>query len=155
MCNDITIQKNVFLDQILADRRSHRRFRPEFCSGEDIRRILHAGLLAPFAAAAVGGSHEYFRRFFILRRGSESMNAAVPLVLRQVKNMSAELETAMQKDPSLRLKAEGLSGGLPKSTIPALSPVSALRHFLSWLLNAGDTLPLQHHRWHIVSRTCG
>lgn len=107
MCNDITIQKNVFLDQILADRRSHRRFRPEFCSGEDIRRILHAGLLAPFAAAAVGGSHDYFRRFFVLRNGSESMNAAVPLVLRQVENMSAELETAMQKDPSLRLKAEG------------------------------------------------
>jgi nitroreductase len=107
MCTDISIRKNVFLDQVLAERRSHRRFRPDFCSEDEIRRILHAGLLAPFAAAAVGDSHDYFRRFFVLRNGSESMNAAIPLVMRQVKKMSADLETGMQKDPFLREKAAG------------------------------------------------
>src|SRR5512137_1760133 len=107
MCTDISIQKNVALDQVLAERRSHRRFRPDFCSEDEIRRILHAGLLAPFAAAAVGDSHDYFRRFFVLRNGSESMNAVIPLVMRQVKKMSADLETEMQKDPSLRAKAAG------------------------------------------------
>lgn len=107
MCTDSSVQKNVFLDQILAERRSHRVFRPDFCSDDEIRRILHAGLLAPFAAAAVGGSHDYFRRFFVLRKGSESMNAVIPLVMRQVQKMSADLETEMQKDPSLRAKAAG------------------------------------------------
>jgi nitroreductase len=107
MGDDITIQKNVYLDQVLAERRSHRMFRPEFCSEEDIRRILHAGLLAPFAAAAVGNSHDYFRRFFVIRRGSESMNAAIPLVMRQVQKMEADLETVMQKDPALRASAAG------------------------------------------------
>jgi nitroreductase len=107
MCSDISVQKNVFLDQVLAERRSHRVFRPEFCSDDEIRRILHAGLLAPFAAAAVGGSHDYFRRFFVLRKGSESMNAVIPLVMRQVQKMLADLETEMQKDPSLRAKATG------------------------------------------------
>jgi nitroreductase len=82
-------------------------FRQDFCSEDEIRRILHAGLLAPFAAAAVGNSHDYFRRFFVMRKGSESMNAVTPLVMRQVQKMSADLETGMQKDPSLRLKAAG------------------------------------------------
>jgi len=107
MCSDISVQKNVFLDQVLAERRSHRRFRPDFCSEDEIRRILHAGLLAPFAAAAVGNSHDYFRRFFVLRKGSESMNAAIPLAMRQIQKMSADLESGMQKDPSLRAKAAG------------------------------------------------
>jgi len=107
MCTDITVQKNVFLDQILAERRSHRMFRPDFCSEDDIHRILHAGLLAPFAAAAVGNSHEYFRRFFVMRKGSKSMDAAIPLVMGQVQKMYQELERGMEKDPSLRPKAAG------------------------------------------------
>jgi nitroreductase len=107
MCDDISVQKNVYLDQILAERRSHRMFKPEFCSEDEIRRILHAGLLAPFAAAAVGNSHDYFRRFFVMRLGSKSMNAVIPLVKRQVQKMSADLEAGMQKDPALRAKAAG------------------------------------------------
>jgi len=109
MCDDITTQRNVYLDQILAERRSHRMFRPEPCSDDDIRRILHAGLLAPFAAAAVGNSHDYFRRFFVMRLGSESMKAAHRAVKRQVAKMSAELEAAMDKDAALREKADGFA----------------------------------------------
>jgi len=107
MCDDISVQKNVYLDQILAERRSHRMFRPEFCSEDEVRRILHAGLLAPFAAAAVGNSHDYFRRFFVMRRGSESMNAVIPLVKQQVQKMSVDLEAGMKNDPALREKAAG------------------------------------------------
>ena len=47
MCDEIFDQKNMHLDQILADRRSYRQFRPEFPDEDEIRRILHAGLLAP------------------------------------------------------------------------------------------------------------
>jgi nitroreductase len=107
MCDDISVQKNVFLDQVLAERRSHRMFRPDFCSEDEIRRILHAGLLAPFAAAAVGNSKDYFRRFFVLRKGSKSMNAVIPLVMQQIRKMSAELEQVMQNDPAIRPKAAG------------------------------------------------
>jgi nitroreductase len=107
LCDDISIQKNVFLDQVLAERRSHRRFRPDFCSEDDIHRILHAGLLAPFAAAAVGNSHDYFRRFFVMRKGSKSMDAAMLPVMEQVQKMSREIERGMQKDPALRAKAAG------------------------------------------------
>ncbi len=124
MCDDIIVQKNVCLDQILADRRSHRVFRPELCSEDEIRRILHAGLLAPFAAAAVGDPHNYFRRFFVMRTGSKSMNAVIPLVMRQVQKMAADLETGMQKDPVLRAQAAGFARRLSlfrdKGIIPGI-----------------------------------
>jgi nitroreductase len=48
MCSDVSEQKNMYLDQILADRRSYRMFRQEVPEVDDIRRILHAGLLAPW-----------------------------------------------------------------------------------------------------------
>ncbi len=51
MCTESSEQKNVILDQILAERRSYRMFGPEFPPEDAIRRIIHAGLLAPFACS--------------------------------------------------------------------------------------------------------
>jgi nitroreductase len=102
MCSDNDDQKNMFLDRILAERRSYRMFKPEFPPEDAIRRIIHAGLLAPFAAAAVGNSSEYFRRFFVMKLGSKSMNAAAPLVFEQVREMAARLKKEMEKDPEIR-----------------------------------------------------
>jgi nitroreductase len=107
MCDDVFDQKNRYLDMILAERRSYRMFEPAFPPEENINRILHAGLLAPFAAAAVGTSKDYFRRFFVFRNGSASMNAAIPLVMAQVQTMAEGLEKAMEKDPRLRAQSVG------------------------------------------------
>jgi nitroreductase len=101
MCSDTDDQKNMFLDRILAERRSYRRFKPELPPEDAIRRIIHAGLLAPFAAAAVGNSTDYFRRFFVMRKGSESMKAASPLVMEQVGVMAEGLKKEMEKNPAL------------------------------------------------------
>jgi nitroreductase len=124
MCTDSDIQKNVFLDQVLAGRRSHRMFRPEVPEKDEIRRIIHAGLLAPFAAAAVGNSHDYFRRFFVMRNGSKSMKAAASLVMGEVTKMSDELERAMKNDQSLRAKAAGFARRLAlfreKGVVPGI-----------------------------------
>jgi len=105
MCTDIIEQRNVALDQILAERRSYRMFTAEIPPEDAIRRILHAGLLGPFAAAAVGPSKDYFRRFFVLRSGSASMKAIIPLVMTQVTTMAHELERGIEKDPELRKRA--------------------------------------------------
>jgi nitroreductase len=102
MCSDNDDQKNMFLDRILAERRSYRMFKPEFPPEDAIRRIIHAGLLAPFAAAAVGNSSEYFRRFFVMKLGAKSMNAAAPLVFEQVRAMAASLKKEMEKNPEIR-----------------------------------------------------
>ncbi|MGA2121421.1 MAG: nitroreductase family protein [Methanoregula sp.] len=105
MCTEVFEQRNVCLDQILAERRSHRVFRQEFPAEDEIRPVLNAGLLAPFAAAAVGNSKDYFRRFFVMKRGSQSLNAAMPLVKDQVIRMAEGLEKDMEKNPALRAKA--------------------------------------------------
>jgi nitroreductase len=105
MCTESTEQKNLCLDQILARRRSYRMFRPEIPPKDAVSRIIHAGLLAPFAAAAVGNATGYFRRFFVMEKGSASMNAAAPLVMEQVTLMAEHLEEEMKKDPALRSKA--------------------------------------------------
>jgi nitroreductase len=44
MCSDNDDQKNMFLDRILAERRSYRMFKPEFPPEDAIRRIIHGGL---------------------------------------------------------------------------------------------------------------
>lgn len=106
MCSDIQ-EKNKYLDQILAERRSYRMFTSAIPPEDEIRRILHAGLLAPFAAAAVGTPHNYFRRFFVVKLGSPSMKAMAPLAMAQVTAMNRELDLAMEKNPALREKASG------------------------------------------------
>jgi nitroreductase len=106
MCTDSSEQKNVALDQILAERRSYRMFRPEFPPEDAIRRIIHAGLLAPFAAAAVGDSTDYFRRFFVMKKGSQSMTAAAPLVMAEIHHMSESLHEEMKNN--LRLREHGI-----------------------------------------------
>jgi len=105
MCSDNDDQKNMFLDRILAERHSYRMFKPEFPPEDAIRRIIHAGLLAPFAAAAVGNSTEYFRRFFIMKIGSKSLNAASPLVFEHVRAMAVSLKKEMEKNPEIRKMA--------------------------------------------------
>jgi len=109
MCTDSSEQKNVTLDQILADRRSYRMFRPEFPPEDAIRRIIHAGLLAPFAAAAVGDSTDYFRRFFVMKKGSQSMTAAAPLVMAEIHHMSERLHEDMKNNPRHRERAIGFA----------------------------------------------
>jgi nitroreductase len=106
MCDDIFDQKNRFLDQVLAERRSYRLFRPDPPGEEDIRRILHAGLLAPFAATSVGTPDNYFRQFFVFRNGSESIRAAHPLLMTEVDALAAELDSGMKENPKLR--ADGM-----------------------------------------------
>jgi nitroreductase len=105
MCTVTFDQKNAIIDDILASRRSYRMFLPLIPPEDAIRRIIHAGLLAPYAAAAVGTSHDYFRRFFVIRNGSASMEAVQPIVFNAATGMAAELDHAMEVNPKLRFQA--------------------------------------------------
>ena len=107
MCTVTTVEKNQILDEILAARRSNRQFRTELPPEDMIREIIHAGLLAPFAAAAVGGSGtKYFRQFFVFKRGTTSLAAASPLVMDSVRTMAGSLKKEMEKDPAHKKRAE-------------------------------------------------
>ncbi len=97
--------KNVIFDEIVFERRSHRQFCQEFPSKNDIRDIINAGLRAPFAAAAVGSTKDYFRRFFVLKMGSKIMATAASLIFEEVSAMTSNLELSMEKDPQIREQA--------------------------------------------------
>ena len=107
MCTEPFEQKNMYLDEVLAGRRSYRVFRPEAPPVDAVNRIIYAGLLAPYAAAAVGKADDYFRRFFVFPIGSAGMQKAAPLIFAEVKKMSDELEREMEKSPVLRQRAVG------------------------------------------------
>jgi nitroreductase len=105
-------QKNIMLDEIISDRRTHRKFKQEFPPENEINSIINAGLHAPFAAAAVGNAEDYFRRFFVLKMGSKSMTTAASLIFEEVMTMSSNLELAMENDPELRKQAIGFANRL-------------------------------------------
>ena len=99
MSKEIQNQKNMIFDQIIIERRSHRRFWQE----KDILSIIDAGLHAPFAA--LSSTKNYFRRFFILKMGSKSMTTAAALIFEEISTTVSKLELAMENDQQLREQA--------------------------------------------------
>lgn len=85
----IDIEKNKILDEIIANRRTIREFKPDEPPKESIEAILEAGLQAPFAAIAIIGEKQ-FRRFFILKKG-ESMDKLANIIQKRIKIVSDNL----------------------------------------------------------------
>jgi nitroreductase len=112
MSTETSDQKNVVFDKIVLERRSHRQFKHEFPPQEYISKIIHAGLHAPFAAAAMFDTEDYFRRFFVLKKDSENMIKAASLFFDEVKAISLNLQHAMENDPELSKKATGFANRL-------------------------------------------
>jgi nitroreductase len=105
-------QRNILLDEIISERRTHRKFKQEFPPENNIKSIINAGLHAPFAAAAVGDEKEYFRRFFVLKRDSKNMKTVASLIFEEVVVMASNLDIAMKSDPELRKQAIGFANRL-------------------------------------------
>ncbi len=102
-------RRNILLDEIINERRTHRKFKQEFPPENTIKSIINAGLHAPFAAAAVGDEEEYFRRFFVIKRDSKSMTTVAYLIFEEVMSMASNLEIAMKSDPEIRKQAIGFA----------------------------------------------
>jgi len=107
-----TDQENAVLDRIIGERRSCRKFTEKIPPDEMIESILHAGLHAPFAAAAIGNNEDYFRRFVVVRKGSKAMKELVPLVFNEVVKMEGDLERAAAGNAQLREQAAGFMNRL-------------------------------------------
>ena len=107
-----TDQDNAVLDRIIGKRRSHRKFTQEIPPDEMVEGIIHAGLHAPFAAAAIGNEKDYFRRFVVVRKGSKAMKELVPLVFDGVVAMAGDLERAAAGNAGLREQAAGFMNRL-------------------------------------------
>jgi len=117
-----TDQDNAVLDRIIGKRRSCRRFTQEIPPDLAIEQVIHAGLHAPFAAAAIGTNDDYFRRFVVVRKGSRAMAELAPLVFNEVRAMAGGLEKKAATDPALRVQAAGFLDRLSMITSMGMVP---------------------------------
>jgi nitroreductase len=97
------VECNKIIDQVIESRRSIRKFRTEAPARELIEQILQAGLMAPYAAAAV--SREDFRRFIVIPRESSQTSKVAEILKRKAEFWSKQLEAQMQTDEFVRQHA--------------------------------------------------
>jgi len=98
-------ETNERLDKVLQMRRTVRSFTDKVPPRQQVEQIIEAGLLAPYAAAAVEGV-KLFRRFFVFKRGGESIAKVAELAVEQMKELVAGLKQQCEADPGVAEKAE-------------------------------------------------
>ena len=96
---------NKLFDEIIRSRHSTRFFKDEFPSKENIEDILNAGMLAPYAAQAVG-DNEDFRRFFVFKNGSKSMEIAGDLMYKKAEEGLNHFKAMVTEKPFLKEKVQ-------------------------------------------------
>jgi nitroreductase len=95
---------NAHLDKAIAERRTVRAFTDEAPPREHIEEIIKAGLLAPYAAVAVG-TEPVFRRFMVMAQDSQVKTAVAGMMRDKMIASSQQLKQAMQDNPFLRENA--------------------------------------------------
>jgi len=93
---------------ILDARRSIRVFTDELPPKECIEEIIAAGLLAPYAAQAVGEDLD-FRRFFVISKSSPRLKEVAEIARARAGTLSEQLQSQMAASPYLRERAAGFS----------------------------------------------
>jgi len=96
---------NKIFDEIIKSRHSTRFFKEEFPSKENIEDILNAGMLAPYAAQAVG-DNEDFRRFFVFKNGGKSMEIAGDLMHKKAEEGLNHFKRMVTEKPFLKGKVQ-------------------------------------------------
>ncbi len=95
---------NVF-DEIIKSRRSVRFFKDEFPLKKNIEDILDAGMMAPYAAQAVGENEE-FRRFFVFKNGTESLEKAGDLMGKKAEEGLNHFKNMITEKPFLKSRVQ-------------------------------------------------
>ncbi len=113
MFEEITPEHSACLDSIIRARHSVRAFSSIPPSREIVEAVIQAGLLAPFAAAAVAGKPD-FRKVFIIPNTSSVMEAATKIFKNRVAKTADDLQTKLGPIPFVvnlkRIGQQGVSG---------------------------------------------
>jgi nitroreductase len=118
MFENITPEQGAALDVIIRARHSVRAFSSTPPGREAIEAIIQAGLLAPFGALAVAGKPD-FRKVFVIRSASASMEAAANILKNRMAKQADELEKKVGSVPFVQnLKRIGQHGVPGVGTAP-------------------------------------
>ena len=134
---------------------ARRKFTREIPADEQVESILHAGLHAPFAAAAVGDNRDYFRRFVVIRNGSKAMKELSPLVFESVLATAGDLEQATAKNAQLREQAAGFINRLAMIKTMGMVPGVGRPPFILSLPKRKGSRPWNPSPLPTAWRTCG
>jgi nitroreductase len=85
----ITPEHSAVLDAIIKARHSVRAFSSSLPSREALEAIIQAGLFAPFPALAVAGKPD-FRKVFVIRNSSTTMETAAGLIKNRMAKLADE-----------------------------------------------------------------
>jgi nitroreductase len=134
MKEDIQEINQVF-DEIVRSRRSVRSFKEDKPPKKLVNEIISTGMLAPYAAQAVGDK-ENFRRFFVFENNTVSMETASRFMMRKAADGAQHFEKLIRDNPFLKpklqpflekLRAAGEKGVLGVGTAPYFIVVAELR----------------------------
>ena len=103
---DFNEEYNRIIDDIIKSRRSIRSFKEEIPPEEDIKEIINAGMLAPYATLLVD-SKEDFRRFFVIKKG-QTRNEIANIMHNQVKAVYGGIKAEAEKNPQMKAKVQVL-----------------------------------------------
>jgi nitroreductase len=95
---------------VIFNRRSTRNFSNEIPSKDLIESVIHAGSLAPFAAAS--SSNKYGRKFIVISRSNSALLELAEVVKEQAKKAYKELSEKIDVVPELGVKAKIFLGRL-------------------------------------------
>jgi nitroreductase len=98
-----TKERNLIFDDIVRSRRSIRVFKDDKPSKKYIEDIIEAGMLAPYAAAAVGDSKD-FRHFYIFENGTDSIRTLALLMENKAAEGVKHFEGLIKEKPSMKSK---------------------------------------------------
>jgi nitroreductase len=117
------------LDEILNLRRSTRAFSDNAPPKDLIYKIIAAGLLAPYAALAVGEDRD-FRRFYIVPRSSKAMAKIKILMQKEAGNKLIALRKELEQRPFLEKKLSPFIGRLEMAKDKGVMGVGTAPYFV-------------------------
>lgn len=110
------------LEQIIKERKSTRKFSKEMLPEDLIKKIIEAGVYAPYGGAT-GIPLREIRKFFVLKQGTEPFDRVRNIILGQIKGNAKKINRLLMFLPFLKKKMGAFANrlnALSKNGIAAL-----------------------------------
>ena len=117
------------LKEVLRLRRSVRSFALKEIPAEDIKEIVEAALLAPYAAAT-GIAPNEIRKVFVFRQNTEAMTKARELIHSQIKGNAKKMNMMLRFLPFLREKMQSFANKLNSISSTGIPSLTEASHYL-------------------------
>ncbi len=122
-------ERNQIFDEIVKSRHSIRVFNEEKPPKELIEEIVEAGMLAPYAAAAVGNEID-FRRFFVFQKDTKSIETLALLMKNKAADGVQHFESLIIEKPFMKSKFQPFLNRLKMVVDKGVPGVSTAPYFI-------------------------